>query len=192
MALDAGGHIVAQIDGHIAHGQALAQHPRAAGLIVPEAPAHGPLRILAVQHVLATIGSVKEVSPLGGFLVCHGADHKLVNAVGVGIVGQVLDVGQRVLVGDVGESLARGNQLAVGVGSAGALLDVVVALGLVSPELALGLVHQLFHLDGVTRHAECTADGLRRQGEPLGMAQPVELAIIIGGDEVADGAAQVI
>ena len=124
-------------------------------------------------------------------LVGHGTHHKLVDAVCVGIVGQVFDVGQRVFVGNIGEGFAGGYLFAVDMGRRRALLDVVVALGLVAPELTLWLVDQLFHLDGITRHAECAANGLRRQRQSFSATEAVELAVVAVGDEVADGAAKV-
>ena len=95
-------------------------------------------------------------------------------------------------IGDVGEGLAAGYLLAIDMGGARTVLDVVVALGLITPELTLRFVDQAFHLDVVARHAEGTSYGLSCERQSLLTAQTVELAEVVGGDEVADRASEIL
>ena len=94
----------------------------------------------------------------------RGADHKLLRSHRESDAGHTVQVGGSVLVFAVGHGLCRGDGLAIEVSCTRTVLNVVGSLTLVGPELALRLVYNLLHADGIARDAERIADGLCREG----------------------------
>ena len=182
--------IVAEIDAQGVLRSAEAHHRRASGLIVPESAAVFPIGVVAVEAVLASACRVAR-NPVGPRLVGRRAHHELVELVGVGEVGEVLHLGERLPVVHVCVGFGGGNVPAVDVRRAGGFLDVVAAVLVLGPELALRLAHAALDGDVVHGDALTVAHGLGREPDPGFVRKGLKRAEIVVGYAFGNRLAQV-
>ena len=129
---------------------------------------------------------------IGPRLISRSTNDKLIDTETIGIIGQRLDISQRVRKLSIGKSLSRGYRFAIKMRRRGTLLNIVIAIGVNRPKFALRFRHPAFRLYGVGHNAQGISRSLSRKIQSSFPTQTIERRIIIIGNEIGNRATHII